>query len=206
MTDHVTHHDDCGCRSAALKDELIVALRERNDAHLRIATLEAELAEEADTRTRMGDILTLTVNALKGEPDSRSLHDWATLPEVARTLVASNNALRDALVRKNMALRVMVEEAQSFSEFSKFFDLQRAMDAALAECADMAAFNATPAQSLAAHDAEVGLRVAEMALAAALKEADEYTGDSASIGCLIQRIEPAAIVERALAAQEAHNG
>lgn len=63
----------------------------------RIAELEAELAEDAALRTRMGDILTLTVNALKGEPDSRSLHDWATLPEVAREVVADYQTARTAV-------------------------------------------------------------------------------------------------------------
>lgn len=57
-------------------------------------------------------------------------------PELAAVLKAAD-ALAAAVVRKNMALRVMVEEARSYSEFSKFAPLECEMNAALAECAVM---------------------------------------------------------------------
>lgn len=58
--------------------------------------------------------------------------------ELAAVLKAAD-ALAAAVVRKNMALRSMVEEARSYSEWSKFGPLEREMEAALAECAEMQA-------------------------------------------------------------------
>lgn len=81
-----------------LDDDQYAALRSQALAAL---ALRDELAEDEALRNRMGDILTLTVNALKGEPDPRSLHDWATLPEVARTLVSEMAECR-ALVQLHM--------------------------------------------------------------------------------------------------------
>lgn len=59
-------------------------------------------------------------------------------PELAAVLKAAD-ALAAAVVRKNMALRAMVEEARMFSEWSKFSPLEHEMEAALAECAEMQA-------------------------------------------------------------------
>lgn len=59
-------------------------------------------------------------------------------PELAAVLKAAD-ALAAAVVRKNMALRAMVEEARMFSEWSKFGPLEREMESALAECAEMQA-------------------------------------------------------------------
>jgi hypothetical protein len=38
---------------------------------------------------RLTLLLTMTANALKGEPDELHLHDWSDLPAVARRLVAN---------------------------------------------------------------------------------------------------------------------
>ena len=57
--------------------------------------------EESLTRTMLGDILTKTVNALRGQPDSRSTHGWATIPqEVAEVTsrVAELEKERDAAI------------------------------------------------------------------------------------------------------------
>lgn len=113
----------------------------------RVAELEAENAEDDALRTRMGDILTLTVNALKGEPDSRSLHDWATLPEVARALVAHAAKLRETLDDIADANGCDVEGCTNRD--------------CLAGKTAKAALASTPATSLAAHDAEVVERLAQ---------------------------------------------
>ena len=54
-----------------------------------------------------------------------------------RDLAQHSAELHEALVRKNMALRVLAEESRSYMEFSKSAPFERAIDAAIAECADM---------------------------------------------------------------------
>ena len=54
-------------------------------------------------------------------------------------LKAQVERLREALVRKNMALRVLCEESRSYIEWSKQMPFERAIDEALAETTDMAA-------------------------------------------------------------------
>lgn len=50
--------------------------------------LRQEVEEYADLTGRMSRLLTLTANALKGEPDELKWHDWSDLPVVAAELVA----------------------------------------------------------------------------------------------------------------------
>lgn len=70
----------------------------------------------------------------------RIIDGWTVpiTPQLAAVLKAAD-ALAAAVVRKNMALRSMVEEASMFSEWSKFGPLEREMESALAECAEMQA-------------------------------------------------------------------
>lgn len=49
--------------------------------------------------------------------------------------------LFQAMVRKNMALRNLVEEGNSYREFSKDFPFRTELESALAECADVPAID-----------------------------------------------------------------
>ena len=139
MKDHTTHHDDCGCQSAALKE--------------RIATLEAELAEA-----------------------------WTC----ARENMAHANALRDALEKANAAFNAWGRDEDGIHP-EAWPAVEHLREVLLA----------TPAASLAAHDAEVGLRVvSECAMTMRSRCSCSHCDEN----------EPGwkgrEIVERALAAQE----
>lgn len=60
--------------------------------------LEAELNAATRLVSKLGDILTRTANALKGEPDELSMHSWHDLPEVASAMVSERDGARHALV------------------------------------------------------------------------------------------------------------
>jgi hypothetical protein len=51
-----------------------------------IKQLREELAETNQLNGRLAQLLMSTANALKGEPDELTLHDWSDLPERARVL------------------------------------------------------------------------------------------------------------------------
>ena len=86
MRDHTTHHDDCGCQSAALKD--------------RIATLEAELkSARADAQLAWVEVKDIEVteaaanahaNALRDALAEAGLHDVSCemTPGTCRTCTA----------------------------------------------------------------------------------------------------------------------
>jgi hypothetical protein len=93
---------------AALTDLIVAAQafrsREQTAAHQRaIAAFDAmrerlssEIGEYDGTLSRLSELLTGTANALKGEPDELTMHDWSDLPSVATSLVSALSAEREA--------------------------------------------------------------------------------------------------------------
>jgi len=60
-----------------------------------ICELEAELAIAEDLREKMASILTRSVNAIRGEPETLHLHSWHDLPELIDKLLAELEALQN---------------------------------------------------------------------------------------------------------------
>jgi hypothetical protein len=63
-----------------MRANMEVAQRELTSAQVRIKELETEVNELYATNETMGNLLRLTANGLKGEPDPRMLHSWHDLP------------------------------------------------------------------------------------------------------------------------------
>ena len=66
-----------------------------------IEALKRELREGEDLRERLSDILTRSVNAIRGEPEPLSLHSWHDLPELIEALRV-DAALLDWLTAKGV--------------------------------------------------------------------------------------------------------
>lgn len=62
-----------------------------------INELRTELAESDALRDKMGDILTRSVNAIRGEPEPLSMHSWDDLPELIKGQVKPEPADTDIL-------------------------------------------------------------------------------------------------------------
>jgi hypothetical protein len=79
----------------------------------RVKELDEHADESHQLRSRLSHLLTHTANALKGEPDQITLHDWSDLPRVSEALVK-----RLALTEKQLsefvgrvdALEALLEE------------------------------------------------------------------------------------------------
>lgn len=56
-----------------------------------------EIEEYASLTGRLSRLLTLTANALKGEPDERTWHDWSDLPAVGARASALRASLMEAM-------------------------------------------------------------------------------------------------------------
>lgn len=65
-----------------------------------VEALKRELREGDDLRERLSDILTRSVNAIRGEPEPLSLHSWHDLPELIEALRAEYNDLIYCVVKK----------------------------------------------------------------------------------------------------------
>lgn len=72
-----------------------------------VETLKRELREGDDLRERLSDILTRSVNAIRGEPEPLSLHSWHDLPELIEALLA--DALRYRFMRESGFVRVGID-------------------------------------------------------------------------------------------------
>lgn len=62
--------------------------RAMRDAVREIERLQAEVSHGDGLQERMADILTRTVNALRGKPPENGLHSWHDLPERVERLQA----------------------------------------------------------------------------------------------------------------------
>lgn len=95
---------------AAIRDDLFLWIHKGHAGRTSLDALLAEVdrlreaEEESDAlRGRMAELLTGVANALKGQPDPMTKHDWSDLPELAlalrtanRELIASRQRLIDA--------------------------------------------------------------------------------------------------------------
>lgn len=63
----------------------------------RIAELEEDAADSYRLTGRLGDLLTKTVNVLRGNPPELTSWSWHDIPELARRMDDRRKALRDAL-------------------------------------------------------------------------------------------------------------
>ena len=114
-----------------LRNETEHLEKDRNNLELRVKALEEELAsvkaerlhavstlsEQVDDLVRdgMADILTRTVNVLRGNPPENGLHSWHDLPERVVQLRNTRDALeaeRDELVRIANRLTAERDEAR----------------------------------------------------------------------------------------------
>lgn len=122
----------------------------------------------------------------------------ATMREQLAAAQADNRALREALVRKNMAIRVLAEESRSYIAWSKQMPFERAIDDAEAESTDMAALSRAPGSDDALR--EVCERVADVVRA---RFVDDEDGPQYGIRTRLEieeawRMNRAAIVSRIL--------
>lgn len=110
---------------AVYQDLVVAAVKAATGSVTRDETREERLWREteeyADLTGRMGRLLTLTANALKGEPPELTMHDWSDLPDVAGRLVRENGRLRNGLAP---ALAEQVKERRielgmSFAQLAK---------------------------------------------------------------------------------------
>jgi hypothetical protein len=69
--------------------------------------MRRKMAAIDDLNTRLSDLLERTVNVLRGEPDSDSLHSWHDVPELAQAFKNDSTRLHAALV---MVLYAYIKE------------------------------------------------------------------------------------------------
>ena len=90
--------------SKVSKDEMALYIGRLEDSLRMASETQAELRAEVDEydklRERMADILTHTVNALRGNPDTDYVWSWHDMPEIAAALTNE----RDQLRAENLAL------------------------------------------------------------------------------------------------------
>ena len=90
----------------------------------KVAELEAECADDEATREMMRDILTRTVNAIRGEPPALTLWDWSDLPERAGAAMASLAGSLEACeqLAAERALNALWDERAAFEAWLISFD------------------------------------------------------------------------------------
>ncbi len=108
MTDHYkshasTHADDCWSWGHEHYECAVRKIRE----------LRADLMESDEIRESLGQLLTLTAKALKGEPPEGTWHSWHDLPEKATQLVEALRKLEERVQRDEALLRQALEALES---------------------------------------------------------------------------------------------
>lgn len=101
-----------------------------------VEALKRELREGDDLRERLSDILTRSVNAIRGEPEPLSLHSWHDLPELIEALRV--DAARINYLNKNKEKNVFSIVSSWYTRpgygqpYKKRKSLREAIDAAIA--------------------------------------------------------------------------
>ena len=75
-----------------------------------VERLRTDLLESDEIREKLGQLLTLTAAALKGEPPEGVWHSWHDLPEKATQLTEALRKLEERVQRDEALLRQALEE------------------------------------------------------------------------------------------------